>query len=68
MSKSASSFPQGEARQISYRELIQVREEEMNRDMLPGFMTSVQDPGTSGRMTTVCSKTRYETMSVGAEE
>lgn len=58
----------GEPRPITYKELIKVREEEMNRNILPGFMTTVKDPGTSGRMTNVYSKTRYETMSVTDKE
>ena len=51
-----------DAKQISYKELIKIREEELNRNILPGFMATVKDPGTSNRMTTVYSKTRYETM------
>ncbi len=33
-----------EGRQISYRELLDVRKEEMERDLLPGFLTTVKDP------------------------
>ena len=54
---------QSEARQISYKDLIKAREEEMNRDILPGFMTAVKDPY-SNRITNVRSKSRHELMRV----
>lgn len=43
-----------EGRQISYRELLDVRREEMERDMLPGFLTTVKDPH-SNKLTYVLS-------------
>lgn len=64
MAKNTETNHGSDAKQISYKELIKIREEELNRDMLPGLMATVRDPGTSNRMVNVYSKSRYETMQV----
>lgn len=68
--KNAASV--AEAKQIGYRDLIKAREEELQRDILPGFMATVKDPGTSNRMTVVYSgyaQERYsKTLSVAGKE
>ncbi len=54
---------QSEAKQIGYKELLKIREEELRRNMLPGLATSVKDPGTSGRIATVYSGTSADRLS-----
>lgn len=55
MAKSAQTVSEG--KQITYKELLRIRESEMQNGLRPGFTCVVKDPGTSGRQSYVDSGT-----------